>query len=336
VAGTSPLAPVSDLRVSFRGELLRHAVVGAVGSDVDLSAGDGLQGSTLHRARLSAPLADMDLAWTVRHLPASPAAMLVRWAGVVLFVVLVAGFLALYRLGVRQLQLARQQQDFIAAVSHELKTPLTSIRMYGELLRAGWVPEDRRREYYDYIHDEAERLSRLIANVLQLARLERDTLQLDVKACTVGTLCDLLRSRIRGQVERAGFDMALRCAADVAPLEVQADADAVLQVIINLVDNALKFAALATERRIEVTVHRADARHVALDVRDFGPGVPAAQRRRVFEPFVRGGSELTRDTQGTGIGLALVRQLARAMGGDVELLPAAPGALFRLRLPLSD
>jgi two-component system, OmpR family, phosphate regulon sensor histidine kinase PhoR len=330
--GSSLLAPASDMRVSWQGDLLQQ-FAGAPGRDA--AAGDGLAGALLHQARLSAPLADLELAWTVHRLPASPGARLVAWAGVVLFVVLVAGFLALYRLGCRQLQLARQQQDFIAAVSHELKTPLTSIRMYGELLRAGWVAEDRRREYYDYIHDESERLSRLIANVLQLARLERDSLQLETKPVAVGVLGDVVRSRIHGQVERAGFELDFDIAADAGPLEVEVDADAVVQVMINLVDNALKFAAGAASRRIDVSVSRIDPGHVAFDVRDFGPGVPQRLQRRIFELFFRGGSELTRETQGTGIGLALVRQLARAMGGEVELLPASPGALFRLRLPLS-
>jgi two-component system, OmpR family, phosphate regulon sensor histidine kinase PhoR len=331
--GASLLSRVSEMRMTWRGEPLQQVSARPVSTDVDGDA--GLGGTLLHQARLSAPLADMEVAWAVVSLPRSPGASLVTWAGMLLLAVLVAGFVALYRLGCRQVQLARQQQDFIAAVSHELKTPLTSIRMYGELLRAGWVAEDRRREYYDYIHDESERLSRLIANVLQLARLERDTLQLDRKPVTVGVLCDVVRSRIRSQVERAGFELAFEVVADVEALELEVDADAVVQVMINLVDNALKFSAQAAARRVEVTVAGVDRGQVAFDVRDFGPGVPPALRRRVFELFVRGGNELTREAQGTGIGLALVRQLARAMGGEVELLPVSPGAMFRLRLPLS-
>jgi two-component system, OmpR family, phosphate regulon sensor histidine kinase PhoR len=136
-------------------------------------------------------------------------------------------------------------------------------------------------------------------------------------------------------VERAGFELAFEVAADVDTVELEVDADAVVQVMINLVDNALKFSAQAASRRVEVTVSRVGRGQVAFDVRDFGPGVPPALRRRSFELFVRGGDELTREAPGTGIGLALVRQLARTMGGEVELLPASPGALFRLRLPLS-
>ena len=101
-----------------------------------------------------------------------------------LTLVLCGGFYLLYRLGLGQIQLARQQQDFVSAVSHELKTPLTSIRMYGEILREGWASEEKKKRYYDYIHDESERLSRLISNVLQLARMTHNDLQVDLTAHT--------------------------------------------------------------------------------------------------------------------------------------------------------
>ena len=91
----------------------------------------------------------------------------------------------MYRLGVKQIRLTRQQQDFVSAVSHELKTPLTSIRMYGEILREGWADEEKKKTYYAYIHDESERLSRLISNVLQLARMTRNELRIDLKPVTV-------------------------------------------------------------------------------------------------------------------------------------------------------
>jgi signal transduction histidine kinase len=328
---SSLVAPVSDLLVAWQGEVLlqlRGRGNRRAGTDPD-----SLTGTLLHRARLAAPLADLELIWTIRQLPTSPGLLLVRWAGVVLFAVLLAGFLALYRLGLRQLALAQQQQDFIAAVSHELKTPLTSIRMYGELLRAGWASEEKKREYYDFIHDESERLSRLIANVLQLARLERDELSLELKPVAVATLFDLIRSRVQAQIERAGFEVQFTLDPGLGEAELQVDVDAVVQVMINLVDNALKFAARAPVRRIELAATSAGTERVVFSVRDHGPGVPAALRRRVFEPFFRGGSELTRETQGTGIGLALVSQLAKGMRGEIELESRNPGVEFRLLLP---
>ena len=119
----------------------------------------------------------------------------------------------MYRFAVGQLRLARQQQDFVSAVSHELKTPLTSIRMYGEMLKAGWADEAKKQTYYDYIQSESERLSRLIDNVLQLARLTRSSHRIDAKSVRVTELLDLVRSKVATQVERAGFELrvAQRC-----------------------------------------------------------------------------------------------------------------------------
>ncbi|MGQ0799591.1 MAG: sensor histidine kinase [Pseudomarimonas sp.] len=326
----SVVSPVSDLLVAWQGDVLQR-FDGRRGRLHDQQA-DELTGTLLHRARLSAPLADMELIWTIRRLPTSPGLSLVAWAGVVLFGVLMAGFFTLYRLGLKQLGLASQQQDFIAAVSHELKTPLTSIRMYGELLRAGWASEEKRREYYDYIFHESERLSRLIANVLQLARLERDELRLELKPQAVATLFDVIRSKVHGQIERAGFEVSFDLDQECAKVELSVDTDALVQVMINLVDNALKFSAKADVKRIEISVAAVDKNRIAFAVRDHGPGVPAALRKRIFELFFRAGNELTRETQGTGIGLALVRQLAHGMHGEVDVQARDPGVEFRLLL----
>lgn len=322
----SSLAQMSLLDVRWQGRSIRR--YGA--ADDALPTRDG---RALHRARLSSPLGDMELSWSVLRLPPGPGAVLVGWAGAVLFAVLLLGFLVLYRLALRQLLLARQQQDFVSAVSHELKTPLTSIRMYAELLRAGWASEAKRSEYYAFIHDESERLSRLIANVLQLARLERDELRLELRQQRVDSLFDMLVSRVRGQIEAAGFEAGFTLDPVCADLQLDVDADALVQILINLVDNALKFSAKAQRRRVEISVVPAGKERIAFSVRDFGPGVPASQRRRIFELFVRGGNELTRETSGTGIGLALVQQLTRAMQGEVECLARDPGAEFRLVLP---
>ena len=178
----------------------------------------------------------------------------------------------MYRLGVGQMRLARQQQDFVSAVSHELKTPLTSIRMYGEMLKAGWADEEKRQTYYDYIHSESERLSRLIENVLQLARLTRNTQHFDLRGVAVAELLDLVRSKVATQVERAGF--ALRSATRrPANATVVIDADCAAQIVINLVDNALKFATGAASKVVEIAARRASDGSTLFTVRDFGPGV---------------------------------------------------------------
>jgi len=327
----------SQLLAPFRASMLAPAATLAVswrGTEIARASAQGPLDKPLQLARLSAPFGDLQLAFALNRLEPGPGAMLARWTGVVLLAMLLLGFLALYRLGVSQLRLAGQQQDFVAAVSHELKTPLTSIRMYGELLREGWVPEEKRQEYYAYIHDESERLSRLIGNVLQLARMERQELALELRAVPVSELFDLLRSRLAAQIERAGFAASFDLDPDLAGLRVEVDNDALLQILINLVDNALKFSARAEHQAVEVTARREGDGTAVFSVRDYGPGVPRAHMRHIFELFYRGGGAPGGETAGTGIGLALVRQLAVAMGGSVEVVNREPGAEFRVRLPV--
>lgn len=328
------LAQMSNLVVAYQGDVL-SVIPGRGGRQVYNSA-EELEGSQLYQTRLSAPLGNLQLLWTINRLPAGPGVGMVTWTSGVLFGVLTLGFFALYRLGLRQIRLASQQQDFISAVSHELKTPLTSIRMYGEMLREGWVSEEKKHEYYDFIHEESERLSRLIANVLQLARMERNDLRLNMKSVGVATLVDLLRSKINGQIERAGFQMHFKLEESCAQCELQVDADAFIQIIINLVDNALKFSACAKNKTLEISVCRRGSDSIIWSVRDYGPGVPKSQMKKIFQLFYRPGSELTRETVGTGIGLALVRQLAHAMGGEVNVLNREPGAEFEVMLPVRE
>jgi signal transduction histidine kinase len=327
------LAQMSDLVISYRHDVLRVQRAADAGRLDSPSGVRKLTGELLHQLRLSAPFDDLQLLWNVRRLPAGPGGRLVTWAGIVLLVLLVGTFALLYRLGLRQLNLARQQQDFVSAISHELNTPLTSIRMYAEILSEGWADASKQREYYAFIRAESERLSRLIANVLQLARMERRELRLDLKPVRIATLLDLLRSKVASQIERSGFVATYALAADLAERELRVDADAFVQILINLVDNALKFSAKAARREVDIAV-QAQGGDAVWSVRDYGPGVDKSQLRRIFELFYRPGSELTRETLGTGIGLALVRQLARAMHGEADVVQRDPGAEFVLRLPL--
>jgi signal transduction histidine kinase len=245
-------------------------------------------------------------------------------------VVLCGGFAGLYRLGLRQIEVAGQQQDFISAVSHELKTPLTSIRMYGEMLKAGWVSEDKKPSYYDFIYTESERLSRLIANVLQLARMTRNSLILELKATTGSELLDIVRSKVVSHIERAGFELGWAVETPATEALVQADADAFAQVAINLVDNALKFSAKSDRKTVDIGLRLLRDRSLVFSVRDYGPGVPRDQMRKIFKLFYRLENELTRETVGTGIGLALVRQLSHAMGATNDVSNLGPGAEFRV------
>ncbi|MGB5339035.1 MAG: ATP-binding protein [Gammaproteobacteria bacterium] len=324
------LSDMSELLVAWRGDVF--SVFSGRAAQAYSSSTEALRGTLLYQTRLSAPLSDMELILSITRLPAGAGGRVIAWLAAILLLVLCGGFYLMYRLGAGQIDLTRQQQDFVSAVSHELKTPLTSIRMYGEMLREGWAPEDKKMVYYDYIFDESERLSRLIANVLQLARMTRNNLQVETKPLTVATLMDGIGSRVSAQIERAGYTLNMSSASGAGQAVIQADADWFIQIFINLVDNAIKFSAAAQQKVIDIGCQRLRDGSVQFSVRDYGPGVPGDQMKKIFKLFFRSENELTRETVGTGIGLALVHQLARAMGGQVDVVNREPGAEFRVSI----
>ena len=327
---TSGLARSSSLLVARRGEVLARDT-GAESRAYDTAS--ALRGTLLYQSRMSAPFSDFELIFSVTRLPAGPGAVVIGWLAAVLALVLCGGTLLMYRLGARQLALARQQQEFIAAVSHELKTPLTSIRMYGEMLREGWAPEGKRQAYYSFIHDEAERLTRLINNVLNLARMTRNELNVELRGVTVAQLVDLLHSKLGSVVSHAGRRYELSVDAGLAERVVMVDLDCFTQVFLNLIDNALKFTS--GEQALQISVRRDAERGIEFAVRDFGPGIPKDQLERIFALFYRGENALTRATAGTGIGLALVKRLVEVMHGRIAVVNRQPGAEFRVLLPLA-
>jgi len=328
------LANMSNLIVAYHDDVI-HTFSGR-DNIVYPNVAEGLDGALLYRNRLSAPLDSLELIFSIQRLPPGPGGTVLGWVTLVLAIVFVGGFVTLYRLGLSQIKLARQQQDFVSAVSHELKTPLTSIQMYGEMLKEGWADEEKRQGYYEFIHEESERLSRLISNVLQLARITRNKPQFDSRPTRVGKLLSNTESKISSQVERAGFELRFKRDDDAEQATINIDEDCFAQIIINLVDNAIKFSKNAAERAIEVSSKRTRDNRILISVRDFGPGIPKDQMKKIFELFYRSESELTRETVGTGIGLAIVHQLTQAMDGNVDLINVEPGAEFRIMFPSAD
>ena len=323
---------MSDLVIGYRDDVI-NVIRGSYYQGRIRSQGT-FEGTLLYRTALSAPFDELELIYSIAHLPAGPGAAVLGWTTLVIAIVFTAGFIALYRLGLSQIRLARQQQDFVSAVSHELKTPLTSIRMYGEMLREGWASEAKQKQYYEFIHDESERLSRLISNVLQLAKITRSEPQFDPQTLGVAELIDLVRSKISSQVQRAGFELEIPAPGNEAALSVDVDPDCFSQIMINLVDNAIKFSRDAVQRKIEVRAEAAGNGQVVFVVRDYGPGIEKSQLKKIFKLFYRSESELTRETVGTGIGLAIVHQLSTLMNGSVDVINRDPGAEFRVSFPV--
>ena len=224
-----------------------------------------------------------------------------------------------------------RHRRFTHAVTHELRTPLTTFRMYSEMLSRDMVPPDSRAEYLATLEAESGRLSGLVENVLRYARLEEGLGEPTRESLTAGAL-----------VDRCVPDLARRCAAGGATLEVDQDGeteslistdpDAVLQVLANLVDNAIKYGCDGESQRVRLEVAVDDGR-VDLVVTDEGPGVPASVAREIFRPFERGGRDSSDPSPGVGLGLALARELAGALGGTLELEDSERGARFRLSLP---
>jgi len=156
-----------------------------------------------------------------------------------------------------------------------------------------------------------------------------------MKPVRVGEIIDSIQSKIETQVQRAGFELVLVREPECDAAVVSLDSDHFAQIIINLVDNAIKFSRKSGVKRLEIGSQIIKDKCVVFSVRDFGPGIAKEQMRKIFDMFYRSESELTRETVGTGIGLAIVHQLSAAMGASVDVLNRQPGAEFQVSVPLS-
>jgi len=234
----------------------------------------------------------------------------------------------------RQLLLARQKTDFVSNVSHELKTPLTSIRMFSELLAEGRIADAaKQRSYLAIIAAETARLTRLINNVLDFARAERGEKKYRFQECDLVQLVRELSETYRPHLEAEGF--RFECVLPEAPVLVNGDRDALAQIILNLLSNAEKYSSATKEILVRVESHELPLPHVELAVLDRGLGVPAGSEQKIFEKFYRAHDSLSSGIQGSGLGLTLARQIARAHGGEVVYKAReGGGSCFCLRLPL--
>jgi two-component sensor histidine kinase len=255
----------------------------------------------------------------------------VAWACVILGAGAVAALLA------GAVALSERRRGFVSAVTHEMRTPLTTFRLYTEMLAGGMVrDEGKRRSYLERLRAEAERLGHLVENVLAYAKLESGRARRKFERVAVGAVVERARERLDERTRRDGMQLAVEVAGDAGAAQVEIDAAAVEQILLNLVDNACKYAASAAVRRVHLTVAGAGQRSVSITVRDHGPGISRRGARRLFRPFGKSVDDAARSAPGVGLGLALSRRFAREMGGDLRLdASSSGGAAFVLRLPVA-
>jgi signal transduction histidine kinase len=249
-----------------------------------------------------------------------------------LSVLLVGGLVLTYRSVSREMGLARLKSDFVSNVSHELRTPLALIRLYAETLELGRIKtQEKKEEYYRIIRKESERLTALINNILDFSRIEAGGREYEFRETDIAELTRDTLDIYRYQIEQRGFAFEQSIDSSIPPVRV--DREAIARALVNLVNNALKYSA--DEKFLGVKLYRANGA-VKLEVVDHGIGIARRDQSMIFEKFYRAGDPLVHTTKGSGLGLSLVRHIARAHGGEVEVESTpGKGSKFTLSLPLA-
>jgi len=283
-------------------------------ADLRPASAEGADGGTYRLAalpvRLSAPAPRAEA--LVAYASPLRMSLLIAWGCVLIGAAAVAGVLA------GAVRLYERRGAFVSAVTHELRTPLTTFRLYAEMLAEGMVSDpEKRLAYLKRLRDESDRLGHLVENVLAYARLSRGRSG-SPQPVTLGELIERMRERLSARAQRAQMTLSIEDTDAAGDLRVLADASLVEQILLNLVDNACKYASRSDDRRIEVSLARR-GRFGAIRVRDHGPGIAPDQARRLFQPFRKSADQAARSAPGVGLGLALSRRLARDMDGELSL-----------------
>src|SRR5262249_42553995 len=246
-------------------------------------------------------------------------------------VLLLAGLILALRATTREMILVEAKTTFVSNVSHELKTPLSLIRLFAETLELGRVrnPEEA-HEYYRIINRESRRLTRLINNILDFSRIEAGRRQYQFAETDVAEVVTEVLQSYERQMTSAGFEAGTNIQPDLPPALI--DREALAQAVLNLVDNAVRYSDQA--KRIEVSVRLLDG-DIAIEVADQGVGIPKAEHQRIFEKFHRVSTGLVHDTKGSGLGLAIVKHIVEAHRGRVTVESApGKGSRFTILLPI--
>ena len=254
---------------------------------------------------------------------------LVLFVGII--VVMLIGIILMVRAVIHESEISRMKSDFVSNVSHELKTPLALIRMFGETLDSGIVTEEKdRRKFYSIIRKESERLTHLINNVLDFSRMDAGVKEYDFREAD---LTEVVRSSLevyRFQISDNGFKIESEMPDE--PLILRIDKDAISQVLLNLFNNAVKYSD--EEKYILVQV-RKDSDSALISVRDHGVGISKDEQKKIFDKFYRVSTVMTKQARGSGLGLTLAKHIVEAHGGTIEVeSEVGKGSRFTVRLPL--
>jgi signal transduction histidine kinase len=257
------------------------------------------------------------------------------WYGFVLLpvVVLIVGLVMTVRLVGQEVALRQMQAKFIAAVSHELKSPITGIRLLMERISEGRLDTPgAAREYYTAVGRETDRLETLVNRLLEAQKIQSEGRNYDFELSSLGDLAGQAIQRLRPQAEAKGIQLAAQ--ADLGLPDLPLDKAAIGDAIENLLDNAIKYSPSGTQVSIHILSADNEAR---VEVRDQGIGIEKVDLPRIFDPFYRGRRGDMESVKGTGLGLALVKAAAEAHGGavDVSSVPDG-GSRFTLRLPITE
>ncbi len=253
-----------------------------------------------------------------------------------IFAIGIGGWLIIKETG-REMRLVRQKTDFVSNVSHELRTPLTSIRMFSELLgKVGEVDDAKRMEYAGIIDSETGRLTRLINQLLDFSKLERGGKRYEFEELDVTTLVKETVENYRHQLEAEGVKLIFRDSDETNRAQVKGDKDALSQIVLNLLSNAEKYGGPSPEIEVEVVELNPEAL-IEIQVKDRGDGVDHREVAKIFDKFYRVDDSLASGIEGSGLGLSLARQIARAHGGDLSYRSRQDGgSCFVLSLPVSN
>lgn len=265
--------------------------------------------------------------------PSGPQKML-TWTLTLIWSMVLLGAAGVIWLMLGTFRLEQRRGDFVSAVTHELRTPLTSFSLYTEMLEDGMVPEQKKPEYYANMQRECRRLEHLIENVLSYSRLQRNAIRRARDTLTCQELFEPIAEKIERRLREADISFSFALAQPIRILPIHTDAVSVEQIMDNLTSNAIKYAK-GENAKVQLTV-QADRHNIVIRFRDNGPGISPKNRKLVFKPFRRTKDATNSRKPGVGLGLALARDTARSLGGDLKLeFGTLGGASFLLTIPKS-